>query len=112
VNKSKPKTFILVLLPVLAVLAGVLIAFGPVQDHSNSILLVLVFYVLCVWIWRVVLALGLALAMGWGLSYVISANAGYLSLALLVSGLVLGIVWHVRHRRRVAKGDEPLEKIS
>ena len=111
-NKSKPKTFILVLLPVLAVLAGVFVALGPVQDHANSILLVVIFYVLCVWIWRVMLALGLALAMGWGLSYAVSANAGYLSLALLVSGLVLGIVWHVRHRRRIAKGDGALEKIS
>ncbi|WP_411879122.1 hypothetical protein [Polaromonas sp. YR568] len=111
-NKSKPKTFILVLLPVLAVLAGVFVALGPVQDHANSILLVVIFYVLCVWIWRVMLALGLALAMGWGLGYVVSANAGYLSLALLVLGFGMGIAWHVRHRRSIEKGDEPLDKIS
>jgi hypothetical protein len=111
-NKNKPGTTILFILPVLAVAAGIFIAFGPFQDHASSVLLVVVFYTLCVWIWRVMLALGLALAMGWGLSHIVSANAGYLSLALLALGLALGIAWHVRHRRSIAKDDEALEKIS
>ncbi|WP_411884895.1 hypothetical protein [Polaromonas sp. YR568] len=55
------------------------------------------------------LALAVALAVGWGLSYAVPANAGYLSYALLVAGLAMGFFWHVRHRRSVAKGDEPLE---
>lgn len=106
------RTPILLIVPVLAVLAGIFIAFGPFQDHATSIQLVLVFYALCVWVWRVMAALGLALAIGWGLSYAVSFNTGYLSLALLVPGLVLGIVWHVRQRRSVAKDKDVLEKVA
>jgi hypothetical protein len=112
VDKNKPRIAVLFLLPVLAGAAGIFIALGPFQDHANSIWLVLVFYALCVWIWRVMAALAVALAIGWGLSYTVFFNNGYLSLALLVLGLVLGIVWHLRQRRSIAKDKNVLEKIT
>jgi hypothetical protein len=112
VGKNKLRIAILFLLPVLAGTAGIFIALGPFQDHRTSISLVLVFYALCVWIWRVMATLAVALAIGWGLSYTVFFNTGYLSLALLVLGLILGIVWHVRQRRSIAKDKNVLEKIT
>ncbi|MBW8721221.1 MAG: hypothetical protein JF626_04780 [Polaromonas sp.] len=101
----------LMILPVLAALAGVFIALGPFQDHATSIQLVLVFYALCVWIWRVMVALGVALAIAWALSCIVSFDTAYLSYALLVLGLVFGVVWHV-HQRRIEKDKGALEKVA
>lgn len=102
-NQDKLKTAILYALPVFAVAAGIFITLGPFQDHATFIELTLIFYALCIWIWRVMVALVAALAMGWGLSYIVSFNGGYLGLALLVLGLALGIVWHLRHQRSIVK---------
>jgi hypothetical protein len=106
VNKNKPGTATPFIVALLAGAAGIFIALGPVQDHASSIEFALLFYVLCIWIWRVMVAVGVALLAGWGLSHIVSVNAGYLSLALLVLGLAPGIVWHVRHRRRIAEVDD------
>lgn len=108
-SEKKFRTAILFIAPVLG---GVFIAVGPFQDHASFIMLGLIFYALCIWVWRVMVAVAAALVTGWGLSYIVSANAGTLSLVLLVLGLVLGILWHVRHRRSIAKDDVTPEKIS
>lgn len=96
-------------LGIAAVLAGIFIAEGPFKSHATAIQFVLVFYALCVWAWRVMLPTAIALAL-W--QYVLPANTVYtgrFGLGILVTGIALGIFWHLRHRKAIRKKEDPVE---
>lgn len=63
--------------------------------------------------WRVCLSFALALLVAWVISKVVSVNTAWLSYALLLGGLVGGVIWHRRSIRGTQiRGDGVLNKVG